>query len=202
MIKIHADQGPRLTMEVSEDERATAKNAKKEFKEILKELDEALKIIYDLRDAIVQQRPSKNDLQNKYRGRLLRYRKKIVEAFNKLLIRVKKALQSLADILDPDMISLRQIIVSEFDELSDGVEGVLHLLGDVDREGFTKNLERLCTQLQIRNTSINEIIDNQLVGHLEHDILGKMKISSLKARIRKRSRILQRISTEYSSWHL
>ena len=192
MRKIHADYGPRLTMEVSEDERATAKNAKKEFKDILKELDEALKVIYDLRDAIVQQRPSKDDLKSQFRGRLLRYRRKITEVFNKLLIHIKKALQSLSSILDPDMISLRQIIISEFDELSDGVEGVLHLLDDVDREGFTKNLERLCTQLQRRNISIGEIIDNQLVSHLEHDILGKYKISELRAIIIRRTRLIRK----------
>ena len=72
MKKIHAEQGPRLTMEVSERERAIAKAAKKEFKEILKALDKALNVIYDLRDAIVKQRPSQEELENKYRGRLLR----------------------------------------------------------------------------------------------------------------------------------
>jgi hypothetical protein len=202
MRKIHADQGPRLTMEVSERERSLAKAAKKEFKAILKDLDNALEVIFELRDAIVQQRPSKEDLQNTYRGRLLRYRRKITEVFNKLLIRFKNAIESLGDITDPDMANLKKIMIAEFDELSDGVENVLSTLDDVDKEGFTKELERLCTQMQIRSTSINEIIDNRLVNHIDSDILGKMKVSELKTRIIKRTRMLQKISMECDSWDL
>jgi hypothetical protein len=179
-----------------------AKAAKKEFKAILKDLDNALEVIFELRDAIVQQRPSKEDLQNTYRGRLLRYRRKITEVFNKLLIRFKNAIESLGDITDPDMANLKKIMIAEFDELSDGVENVLSTLDDVDKEGFTKELERLCTQMQIRSTSINEIIDNRLVNHIDSDILGKMKVSELKTRIIKRTRMLQKISMECDSWDL
>lgn len=196
MIKIHADQGPRLTMEVSERERSLAKAAKEEFKDILKDFDDALKVIYELRDAIVKQRPNKEDLQNTYKGRLLRYRRKITEIFNKLLIRFKNAIQSLNDITDPDMANLKRIMVTEFDELSDGVEGVLDLLDDVSKEGFTKELERLCTQMQQRSVSINEIIDNRLFNHLDSDILGKLKLSKHKTRIIKRARLLRLVSSE------
>ena len=90
MKKIRAE-GPQLTMDVSERERALAKVAKKEFKEILKYLERALNIIYDLRDAIVKLSPSQDDLGGKYKGRLLRYRRKIAEIFNNLLERYKPA---------------------------------------------------------------------------------------------------------------
>ena len=201
MKKIHADQGPRLTIEVSERERSLAKAAKKEFKEILKDLDDALKIVYDLRDAIVEQHPSKEDLQNTYRGRLLRYRRKITDVFNKLLVRLKKAVQSLNDITDPDMANLKKIMVTEFDELSDGIEGVLVLLNEPTREGFTKELERLCTQLKRRATSISEVIDNRLFNHIDSDILGKLKVSEWRGRIIARTRLLQKISGE-QKWDL
>jgi len=194
MRQIHADQGPRLTMEVSERERALAKAAKKEFKSILKDLDKALDVIYDLRDAIVKERPSQDDLQNTYRGRLLRYRRNITEVFNKLLIRFKNAIQSLGDITDPDMANLKKIMVAEFDELSDNVEAVLSLLDDTAKDGFTKELERLATQLQRRSSSINEIIDNRLFNHIDSDILGKMKVSELKTRIIKRTRTLRKLA--------
>lgn len=201
MKKIHADQGPRLTIEVSERERSLAKAAKKEFKEILKDLDDALKIVYDLRDAIVEQHPSKEDLQNTYRGRLLRYRRKITDVFNKLLVRLKKSVQSLNDITDPDMANLKKIMVTEFDELSDGIEGVLVLLNEPAREGFTKELERLCTQLKRRAISISEVIDNRLFNHIDSDILGKLKVSEWRGRIIARTRLLQKISGE-QKWDL
>lgn len=201
MKKIRAEEGPRLTIEVSEREKSVAKAAKKEFKEILKDLNNALSIIYDLRDAIVQQRPSKEDLQNTYKGRLLRYRRKIAEAFNKLLVRFKNAVQSLNEITDPDIANLKKIMVAEFDELSDGVEGVLVLLKNAAKEGFTKELERLCTQMEQRSTSINEVIDNRLFNRIDNDILGKLKMSSWKGRIIARTRLLHKMTKE-QKWDL
>lgn len=191
MKKIHASQGPRFTSEVSENEKTVARSVKKDFKELLKNLDAALKLIYDFKDAIVEEHPSKEDLKNRYKGRVLRYKRKLVQTFNEVLNNLKSTVSSLKDIMDPEMTNLRALIMAEFDELSDGVEGVLDLLDDIDSEGFTKKLERLTTQLQSRKTSIEEIIDNQMMGHLENDILGKMKISSLKTRIIRRTRLMR-----------
>ena len=39
------------------------------------------------------------------------------------------------------------------------------------------------------NITIEGIIDNQMIEHLERDILGKMKISNIKNRIIKRKRL-------------
>lgn len=189
-----ADQKTRLKLEVSERERATAKEIKTDFASLLKELDDALKVIYDLRDAIVQQRPSKDDLKTQYQGRLLRYKNKIIKEFNEFLNKLKATLDKIAEVSDPTMIRLREIIIAEFDELSDGVESILDLLKDADREGFTKSLERITTQLDKRRTSIKDIIDNQLFNHLERDIMGKMKISNLQHKIRVRQRLLRKLA--------
>lgn len=186
---------PRFTVQVSQQEKQRAEQIKKQFKEVLREMDKAVQTVYDLRDAIVQDRPSKEDLKGKYAGRLLRYKRVIIKAFNSLLEHLKVVLNNFALVIDPEMIKLRGIIVSEFDELSDGVESLLSVLGDVDREGFTKTVERIAQQIQRRQMSIRNTIDDQLFGHLENDILGKMKISSvsLNARIIKRMRLLRKL---------
>jgi len=189
-----SDQGPRLSVEISEQEKAAATRVKTEFARLLKELDDALKVIYDLRDAVVQERPSKEDLKVKYRGRLLRYKRKIILEFNQFLTKLKTTLELIVQISDPDMVRLREIIIAEFDELSDGVESIIDLLKDADREGFTKSLERITTQLDQRRSSIKDIVDNQLFNHIEQDILGRMKISELKHRIRVRARKLQKLT--------
>lgn len=204
MKKIHANQGPQLTMDVSDREREVAKLAKKKFKKILKELTDALNIVYDLRDAIVEEHPTKEDLRNKYKGRLLRYKRKIAETFNSLLLNMKSAIESVNEITDPDMAHLKKIIMAEFDELSDSIESMMDLLSNPDREGFTKNLERIGTQLVSRNNSISEIIDHQLFNRLENDVLGKFKVSSpqFKTRIHKRIRLLRKISRRQLKWDL
>jgi regulator of sigma D len=183
-----------MTLVVTDAERAIAKQIKEDFKKILKKLNKAVRSIVDLRDAIVEQRPTKDDLKKKYRGRLLRYRRKIRAVFNEFLSSVKSSLENLAKISDPDMIKLREIIIAEIGELSDGAEAIIELLDETDREGFTKTIEQVTTQIEKRQKSIIEVIDSQLFNHIDHDILGKMKISNMQFRIRRRARIIKQLT--------
>jgi hypothetical protein len=192
MTIVYAD-GPKMTLVVTDSERTIAKEVKVEFKDIIKRLDKSLKSITELRTALVEKHPTQEELKTKYRGRLLRYRRKIQDVFNAFLMAVKHALEKLADISDPDMIRLREILVAEVGELSDGAESILDLLKEPDKEGFTKTLEQICAQLEKRQKSIKDVIDNQLFGHLDHDILGKMKISELQFKIKRRARILRQL---------
>jgi len=194
MMRTNVATGPRMTLVVTDAERAIAKIVKDDFKKILKKLDKAIRTVTDLRDAIVEQRPEKDELKNKYLGRLLRYRRKIRDTFNDFLSSTKISLEKLAKISDPDMIKLREIIIAEIGELSDGVEAILDLLNEVEREGFTKTLEQLAAQLEKRQKSIIDVVDSQLFNHIDHDILGRMKISELQFRIRRRARILRQLT--------
>ena len=54
--------GPQMMVEISDAEREIARATKTEFKTIIKELDEALKVVLDLRDAVVNQNPTKEIL--------------------------------------------------------------------------------------------------------------------------------------------
>jgi len=188
-----ANTGARMTVDVTSAEREAAKVLKKEFKSILRDLDDAVEVLSDLRDAIVEQHPSKEDLKNVYRGRLLRYRTKIIKVFNKFLLHTKSGMEMMNKISDPNMIRLREILIAEMGELNDGVESLLDLLGETKRDGFTKSLEGLVAQIEKRQGSIEDVIDNQLFNHIEQNILGRMKISDIKFRIRKRSRLIRQL---------
>lgn len=188
-----ADTGPRMNLAITPQEREVAKAVKAEFKKALHDLEDAMKTIITIREAVVEERPTKEDLKNKYLGRLLRYRGKIKKAFDTFLLHVKKVLEAMNDISDPEMERLQEILISELDELSDGVEAVLQLLTDPDRDGFTKALEGLSAQLEKRQKSIGEVVESQIFGHIEHDILGKMKVSELQFNIRRRARILRQL---------
>lgn len=193
MTRSNATTGPRMTLVVTDNERAIAKQVKEDFKHILKKLDKAVRSITDLRDAMVEERPSKEDLKSKYRGRLLRYKRKIRNVFNDFLSSVKHSLEKVSKISDPDMIRLREIVIAEIGELSDGAEAIMDLLGETDRESFTKTVEQVAGQVEKRKRSIVDVIDNQLFNHIDHDILGKMKISDLQFRMRRRARIIKQL---------
>jgi hypothetical protein len=185
-----SEVGPRLTVRITPQEKALAKKAKAEFKASLKELKEAVGVILDLRDSIVSQHPSKEELKSKYKGRMLRYKAKIVQSFNVFLLHLQKNLELLGQISDPDMSRLREILVSEVGELSDGVEAILDLLHEAEKDDFTKNLEHIAGQLEKRKISIYDTIESQLFNHIDHDLLGRMRISELRVGIQKRSRLL------------
>ena len=70
MILSNAKTGPMMTLVVTDQERSIAKQVKADFKIILDKLDKSVRTITDLRDAIVEERPSKDILKTKYRGRL------------------------------------------------------------------------------------------------------------------------------------
>ena len=108
-----ADTGPRMNVDITPKERTAAKEVKAEFKIILKELEKATNVVMDLRDALVEERPSKDVLKSKYRGRLVRYRTKIRDAFNVFLTHVRKTLHMMDDISDPEMERLRDILIAE-----------------------------------------------------------------------------------------
>lgn len=191
MIQLNALTGPRMTLTVTDHERTVAKQVKEDFRNILQKLDKSVRSITDLRDAMAEERPSKEDLKHKYRGRLLRYRRKIRNIFNEFLSSVKNSLEKLSKISDPDMVRLREIIIAEIGELSDGAEAVMDLLKETDREGFSKTIEQITAQVEKRQKSIIDVIDNQLFNHIDHDILGRMKISSIHSNIQRRKRIIK-----------
>ncbi len=193
MVNKTSDLAPRLTVEISEKELETARQAKKVFKSLLKDLDQNLKMIYDFKTALVAEHPSQTDLQEKYRGRIIRFKRKTQTIFNTYLLRLKAALEALHPISDSETVKLSQLILSEFDSLSDGVEEFLMLLSEADRDDFTKKLEALCGRLEHRQKSISEIVDQQLFSHFSTDILGKKKISSITAQIHTRRRLLRKM---------
>ena len=188
-----ADVGPRMNLDITDRERESAKSVKERFSKSLDKLDDAVRTVTDIRDAIVSQRPSKKDLQKKYRGRLLRYRRKIKNSFNDLVIDVKKNLEGLSEISDPEMIRLREIIIAEVGEIADGAEAVMDALKDSERDSFTQTLEQLTAQIEKRQKSIKDVVDNQLANHIEHDILGKMKLSELRFKIKRRARVVKQL---------
>ena len=193
MITVTAS-GSKTNLQITELERSTAIEVKDQVKDVLKNLDIAIKTIITLKDAILQQRPSKYDLSNKYRGKLLRYRRKIVSAFNDFLFSVKDIIEKLAVITDPDMMRLKQVLVAEINELSDGATAVMDLLQEPNRDGFSDSLERITAQVEKRVKSIKDVLDSQLVGHIDYDILGKLKISNIRFRIMRRARLIKQMA--------
>jgi hypothetical protein len=193
-MKTITSAGPKSSLQITELERSTALEVKEQVKDVVKKLDAAVKTITSLKDAVISQRPSKDDLSNKYRGKLLRHRRKITAVFNEFLLSIKDTIEQLSAITDPEMMRLKQILVAEIGELSDGAEAIMNLLQEPGKDGFSDSLERITAQVEKRSKSIRDVIDAQLIGHIDQDILGKLKISAIRFRIMRTARIIKQLA--------
>lgn len=190
MLKKQAN-GPLMTVKITPEETEIAKKIKISFKQSLDLLEIALNDLKNFKDALTQDHPSKEDLESKYKGRLLRYRRKIQENFNSFLIPTKSILNMLDKITDPSMERVRGVIIAEISEMSEATNKLLSILKDPSQNDFTSNIEELFEQINKRKDNIDEAVEHQLFGHIDQNILGKLKISSLVLEIRKRKRIIK-----------
>ena len=195
-MKTITSNGPQNNLKITEMELSAAREVKEQTKDVLKKMDTALKSVTDLKDQITKQRPSQKDLVNG-RAKLLRAGRKITVSFNAFALLVKDMIEKLAAISDPDMMRLKEILVAEVEEFAAGVAAVLDLLEEPGREGFTDSLERITAQIEKRSRNIAEVVNSQLLGHINNDILGKLKISELRFSIRRTARILKQLARRF-----
>lgn len=183
-----------MTVPISDAEKSIAIKVKDSFGVALNDLLTAVDIVTDLRDAVVSEQPTPDDINKKYKLLFKKYKHDIIEGFNSALIKVKSALELLSEIIDPDMMRLREIIITEVGELSDGAEKIMDTLDESEKDDFIKKIEYIATQMEKRERSVIEVIETQLFGHIDHDILGRMKISDIRIRIMKRASAIRSLS--------
>lgn len=183
--------GPLMFVKITPEETEIAKKIKEEFKVSLDKLKDAFNILKSFKDALTDEHPSKEDLENKYKGRFLRYSRKIRQSFNDFLLPTKSILNMVDKITDPNMERIRSVVIAEISEMSEGIDMVLDLLKDPAQKDFTSTIEELFAQIEKRKVNIHEAVEHQLFGHIDQNILGKLKISSIIFDIKRRKRIIK-----------
>ena len=113
---VKSADGPMMSVTITDEEKETAGRVKAEFSIVLKDIEKAIDIVADLRDALVTQTPTPDDISKLYRIKLRKYKMVILKAFNTALIRVKTTIETMSEIMDPEMIKLREIIIAEIGE--------------------------------------------------------------------------------------
>ena len=194
--RVLADNGSMMTVAITEKEKDIARKVKEDFSEALHSLVGSIDTVADLRDAVVSQAPTAEDIKDDYKLKFKQYKAVIMESFNKSLVKMKSSLELMAGILDPDMMRLREIIIAEVSELSDGAEAIMDALDESDKDDFIKKIEYVTNQMEKRERSVTEAIESQLFGHIDHNILGRMKISEVRYRIMKRSFMMDDLCTD------
>jgi hypothetical protein len=175
---------PIYSVEISEDEMTKASKTRESFDLLAKKLDEAfdkLKMVRELLDQFTDPSQFK-----KMRDLFIRYKHRIVGLFNEFIDQLQAALESMNDSLsDTEMDNIKDTIVGECGELRDGMDTISEILDEPDSPKFLNNFKSTFDRLQERKDSLHEIITDHLFSHIDYDILGRIKLGTIRAKISK-----------------
>lgn len=176
--------GPIYSIEISEDEKSQAQTTRDSFEILANNLDEAFDKLKVVRELLEQ---FKDPSHFKHlRDLFIRYKHRIISLFNEFLTQLQQALGHLNNtISDSEMENIKDTIVGESRELRDGIDELAEFLEEPDSPDFIKSFSETYDRLNERKNSLHEIITDHLFSHIDYDILGKIKLGSIKAKISK-----------------
>jgi len=177
---------PVFVLDISSDERKQAEKVRGEFKKLELLLGGAFESLGRL--AASMQGLQHNDRMIELKSLFIKYKHKVQDLFNEFLDQLQVSLEQMNEMIsDSSTLKIRDTIVGEVRELRDGALEVIALLNRPEDPTFLKEFQEIFVRLSAREKSLREIISDQLTGHIDRDILGKIKLGKSKVRLSKGS---------------
>jgi hypothetical protein len=177
---------PIYSIDISEDEKSQAANTREEFQVLLEVMDEVVDYLNILNNALEGiQDTSELGQFNKL---FLRYKRKARRLFNVFIKQLEKALKNVnKTITDTELDRIRDTIVAEVREIRDGAIELFDLLENPEEKTFVQEFRSTVERLIIRSDALKQVITDQLFSHIDHDILGQIRLGFLLKPVIKRS---------------
>ena len=176
---------PIYSVEISKDEMSQATKTRESFDLLVKSLDESFEKLKMVRELLDQFTDSSHFKQ--MRDLFIRYKHRIIGLFNEFLTQLQVALEDMNKSLsDTEMDNIKDTIVGECGELREGIDKLAEILDEPDSPNFLNTFKSTFDRLQERKNSLHEIITDHLFSHIDYDILGRIKLGSVRAKISKR----------------
>lgn len=166
---------PIYSVEISEEEKAQASRTREEFQVLLDLMDEVFDHLLILDNALEGiQDPTGLAQFNKL---FLQYKRKAKKLFNIFVKQLEKALLEMNKMVsDSEMERVRDTIVAEVREVRDGAIELFELLEMIEDKQFIQDFRATVERIHNRAESLQEIITDQLFAHIDHDILGQIRL--------------------------
>lgn len=166
---------PVYSVNITEDEKKQAATTRDNFKHLLKFMEDAFEHLYILDNALEGIGDTKNFISL---GKLFsQYKRKTQKLFNVFIKHLEQALIELNNtISDSEMERIRDVIVSEVREIRDGVLDLLDLLDNPEDKTFIQDFRSTVERVGRRADSLREVITDQLFSHIDHDIMGQIRL--------------------------
>jgi len=195
---------PKRTTQISDAEREAAKKALKGFQQFLGALYAARQ--HDERLLNVLEKAGNVDSSSLFEIRhlLRKFQKETKEIYTKLIIMfsgkkdqnyntVSQGVISLLAPLEKDTITrqIKSTLQDAMLQLSEFMEEYLEAFDDFNSPDQVEEIKYTAKQAEQIAQNIENIIEKQLKGHFERNILGRPKQSNLSAQIKRRARIIK-----------
>ena len=173
-IKKYAD--PTFSTKVSPEEQAAAKELRKLFQEFNKKQDVLEKYLSTFFDnlKLVQDPSNIVKISPILKLYTIEYRK----VFNKYIASLEKAIQYAAtNFKDSDMNNIRDLVVESVKDIRNNSIEMLDFFNNVSEQDFVKNIQGSYDKIKARLERVQETVSDELFGHIDYNILGKIRLS-------------------------
>lgn len=176
---------PVYTVDISENEKSQATNTREEFQVLLDLMEEAFDHLYILDNALEGMQDTTG--LDQFGKLFLRYKRKARRLFNLFIKQLEKALKETnKTISDTELDRIRDTIVAEVRELRDGAIELFDLLENPENKTFIQDFRSTVERLGRRSDALRQVITDQLFSHIDHDILGQIRLGFKSSPLSKR----------------
>ena len=166
-----------FSMEVTEEEKKAALRVRELFSEFLGHLDdfqEFFQIFFESIDLVDDSKKLLSILPE-----IKRYQIKLRELFNNLIRALGSAIHECSqNFSDTKTGSMQEIVVENMGAARADFIELMQAMDQLDSEDFLENGKELYDQINKYLEKIQETISGEWFGHIDQDILGKIKLSS------------------------
>lgn len=167
---------PTFNTKVSPEEKEAAKKVRILFEEFLKTQDAVSTHLDVFFEKLAEIKDTSN--MQKISPVLRKYIQKYRDLCNEYIVALEKAVQFAAcNFKDTDMNNIRDLIVESVRDIRNNSKDLIIAFSSIDSDQFVKNIQEIYEKIKKRMEQLEETISEELFGHIDYNILGKIRLS-------------------------
>lgn len=175
-MSINKKADPTFSTKVSPEEKKAAKEVRALFEEFLKTQENLTSHLTALMDGLNNTKDTSNI--QKISPLLKRYIHKYRDLCNEYIVSLEKAVQYTAGTFkDADMNNIRDLVVESVRDIRNNSKELIAEFSNIENDDFVKKVKDIGEKITKRLEQLEETVSEELFGHIDYNILGKIRLS-------------------------
>lgn len=171
---------PAFTLPVSEQEKEVAESLRKEFEDMLKELERFSTYLLVFFDHVDDLEGSED--MSSISPLLKRYEKKLKTKFNSFMVQLEDGLHHYNDgFSDTELDNIRDLIIENTKNMRKGLIELMRAFGKAGDPDFLGNAKDAYAVIASAIDQVRFLIREELFTHIDYDILGRIRLGVAQA---------------------